>query len=117
MHLLNFQPHTRIWFSTWDSLPSTEAQVDRLLWCDHFCRARAEYAPPATHVRLHHLIGERRSARLRAPLHHLEPKVGSGRGIGRARFSQFDPLGVETLKEPNAITKEYGDGVDLHLVQ
>ena len=75
---------------------------------DHFCRARAEYAPPATHARLHHLIGERRSARLRAPLHHLEPKVGSGRGISRARFSQFDPLGVEILKEPkNSLVRQY----------
>jgi hypothetical protein len=97
-------------------LESTEAQVDSLLCCDHFCRARAEYAPPATHARLHHLIVERRSDRLRAPLHHLEPEVGDVRCIDRANLPQFDPFRVETRKEPGAVTEQYGDELDLHLV-
>jgi hypothetical protein len=30
---------------------------------------------------------------------------------------QFDPLRVEILEEPDAAAEEYGDEVDLHLVQ
>ena len=104
MHLLNFQPNIRICFSTWDYL------IARKRWwiasfVATFQSFRAEYAPPATHARLYHLIVERRSARLRAPLHHLEPEVGGAWCLDRASPPQFDPLRVETLKEPNAITK------------
>src|SRR5260370_9288420 len=58
-----------------------------------------------------------RSARLRAPLHHLEPEVGGARCVDRANLPQFDPLRVEILEKPDAAAEKDGDEADMHLVK
>src|SRR2546428_10157305 len=52
-----------------------------------------------------------------ASLHHFESEVGGARCLDRACPPQFDPLRVEILEEPDAVAEQYGDEVDLHLVQ
>src|SRR2546426_9364955 len=54
---------------------------------------------------------------LRGSLHHFESEVGGARCLDRACPPQFDPLRVETLEESDAAAEEYGDQVDVHLVQ
>ena len=46
---------------------------------------------------------------------HLESKVGCARSLDRTRPPQFDPRGVETLEEADAVAEQQGDEVDLAL--
>src|SRR3982074_3160395 len=58
-----------------------------------------------------------RSRGLRASLHHFQSEVCGARCLDRTEPPQFDPLRIETLEEPDSAAEEYGDQVDVHLVQ
>jgi hypothetical protein len=78
-------------------------------------RLRAPY--PATIIFTTTAPGKSSIGGLRVSLHNFESEVGGARCLDRTCPPQFYSLRVEIVEESHAVPEQYGDEVDLHLVQ